>query len=512
MAKKIIIVGPPGAGKTTLRKIFFEGENSTKLLEYALEPTHGEESLILRLPGLNEDLGVFDLAGQENQRWLETDEKAIFYNTKVILIVIDITVDLDFMIEFIKKILEIRETITPSTMIYVLLHKIDLIKEKRIREIKDEIIRVFNKEKLIKVLFTSLKREYFTSIFSNFIEILKTCVKTEQSDELLEFNVIDESIKIINIIENEITISRENLIKKLNLPQNLITYLIESLINKGHIKIKKIEGYEILSLTDIGRKNFKQILTSFSSNNLVKVNNRLEIKEDILNKQIPAFIGALIADKDGKTLYQIELYENALKNFILSDISTQSPTTSTDLDLIPMFISALEKFSLELNIHDLTGFNLSGSNIKMQVFPFENITVTLFMNPHLNIKSIKSNIDKYFKTLIKDYNEEFNNSIITGNITDLFPLIEKGKKWLEDLNKHYEDMIINLEIFDIEHAKILYDQMDNLYNDINIEFAIILDKIKKLKVNLMKGILEKDYDELKNIAKIAQNLLSKYAS
>ncbi|MFX1594138.1 MAG: Rab family GTPase, partial [Promethearchaeota archaeon] len=82
MSKKIIFVGPPGAGKTTLRKIFFEGESSTKLLEYALEPTYGEESLILRLPGLNQNVGIFDLAGQENERWLDTAEKSIFYGTK----------------------------------------------------------------------------------------------------------------------------------------------------------------------------------------------------------------------------------------------------------------------------------------------------------------------------------------------------------------------------------------------------------------------------------------------
>ena len=78
MSKKIIFIGPSGAGKTTIRKIFFEGENSKKLLEYALEPTYGEESLILRLPGLNEDIGIFDLAGQENHRWLETNENEIF--------------------------------------------------------------------------------------------------------------------------------------------------------------------------------------------------------------------------------------------------------------------------------------------------------------------------------------------------------------------------------------------------------------------------------------------------
>ena len=106
MSKKVIIVAPSGAGKTTLRKVFFEGENSKKLMEYALEPTYGEESLIFRLPGLNEDLGIFDLAGQENERWLNSEEKSIFYDAKIILVVIDIKSELDFIVSFIRKILK----------------------------------------------------------------------------------------------------------------------------------------------------------------------------------------------------------------------------------------------------------------------------------------------------------------------------------------------------------------------------------------------------------------------
>ena len=49
MSKKIIFVGPTNAGKTTLRKVFFESENSSILLEFVLKPTHGKESILLKL-------------------------------------------------------------------------------------------------------------------------------------------------------------------------------------------------------------------------------------------------------------------------------------------------------------------------------------------------------------------------------------------------------------------------------------------------------------------------------
>jgi len=220
MSTKIIFVGPSGSGKTTLRKVFFEGENSSKLLEYALEPTYGEESLIMRLPGLNKNIGIFDLAGQENQRWLETEEKSIFHNTTVILIVIDITLGIDQILEFIGKVIEIRNLVCSSTMIYALIHKIDLVHQKDIQKINSRIKDAFSSEKLIKFLYTSLKQPHFIKTFSYFIEIIKICFQEENSEEGLMLDVIDESIKVINQIDEEVTTTKIALMKKLHILKN----------------------------------------------------------------------------------------------------------------------------------------------------------------------------------------------------------------------------------------------------------------------------------------------------
>lgn len=511
MSKKIIFVGPPGAGKTTLRKIFFEGENSNKLLEYALEPTHGEESLILRLPGINQDVGIFDLAGQENERWLDTDEKAIFCDSKLILVVIDITTHFDDITAFIKKIINIRNNLTPSTIIYIFLHKIDLVSQKRIMDYKSIIKNEFSKEKLLSFLFTSLKKEYFTKTFSYFIDIMKICLHELISDEGLLFNMIDESLKVIHQIDNEVVLPKKGLSEKLNRPKKLINYLVESLVRKKHIEISNVEGKELLSLTEKGKTIYKDIFNKFSRNILANFGEESIISESSSEQKSPPFIGAFIADKDGRSLSKLELYENALEEFISNNVPTDGSIVPVELDLIPMFISALEKFSLELNIQDLTGFSLKGTNLRMHVFGFDDYTVTIFMNPDVNIKAIENKIKNYFKNLFDKYNTEFEKSVATGQIDNLYPAIDEGKKWLNELNDSYQSKVINSEIFDNKQAKDLYTKIDGLYDDISKQFSITLEKIKKLKVKSMKSILENNFEELKKIASIAEEIRAKYA-
>ena len=61
---KIVLIGPPGTGKTTIKKVYFEMANPLMLLEHTLEPTKGINSCVYSI--FDVSLGVFDLAGQEN--------------------------------------------------------------------------------------------------------------------------------------------------------------------------------------------------------------------------------------------------------------------------------------------------------------------------------------------------------------------------------------------------------------------------------------------------------------
>jgi len=511
MGNKLIFIGPPGAGKTTLRKIFFEGENTKKLLEYALEPTYGEESIILRLPKIHEEIGIFDLAGQENERWLESEERAIFLDTNIILGVMDVTAEIDAIIEFITKILKIRNEVTPSAFVYILLHKIDLISFKKLERLKDEIKFKFIDAKQTKFFFTSLKREFFYQTFSCFLQIIKKSISTEEEGESTAIlNVLEENFNLIKIIDEEIIISKEELARKLNKPVAIIDILLRNLEKKGYVKVENVENQKLISLTDEGKNNNKNIYTTllvFPEN----ITSQISIEEkEVAKKEKYPFIGAFVADKNGKLLFKIENEKDAIKQILMDNFQQEEGIPPLELDLIPMFISALEKFSKELNIRDLVNLELGGTNLKLNVFSYEDFTVTFFMYPDVNIKAVEYEIRGFFDEIFEEYREQLNYSIQSGYLDNLEPIINKCNIWLKELNKKYNNMLISYDLIDMSNAKDLFIKIDELYAKISTKSTITLEKIKKLKVDLMKAMLSNDFDEIKKISKKANEISSNF--
>ena len=82
---------------------------------------------------------------------------------------------------------------------------------------------------------------------------------------------------------------------------------LESLINKEHIERKIVNNQEVLSLTDKGKTSFKEILKTFSAEYLNETETDGLITEFFCEEKIPSFIGAFVADKDGRTLERQEI-------------------------------------------------------------------------------------------------------------------------------------------------------------------------------------------------------------
>ena len=121
---KILIIGPPASGKTTITKVFFKNANPLKLLRQSLEPTRGFISNLFTF--FNSELSIFDLAGQENNYWF-TKNQEIFQDVNTIICVFDIIYPVESIISFLLSVLKIQKR-TPSlskSKIFIFVHKID---------------------------------------------------------------------------------------------------------------------------------------------------------------------------------------------------------------------------------------------------------------------------------------------------------------------------------------------------------------------------------------------------
>jgi len=140
-------------------------------------------------------------------------------------------------------------------------------------------------------------------------------------------------------------------------------------------------------------------------------NPKLKLKE----KKIPPFLGCMIADKFGKTLFIYELFNGSIDYFLKRNRENNKNKQDLDIALIPMFISALEAFSQEINIQELSGFKLKGTNMKVQtIFSFDEYTIIFFLNPKVNLKLVENRIKNYFSYLFEVYKNDFNNIVKMG--------------------------------------------------------------------------------------------------
>ena len=249
--KKIVFTGKPNAGKTTLIDVFFNGESCKKLLDYLPPaPTYGYNVQIL---ALRQKIGVFDLSGQENERWFKSEDRAVFYDASTIIVVIDVTTDKYDIEAFIQGVLDLRKEIVPSARIHVLIHKIDLINLDDLVDLKNFLNECFEKSKKLEIHFTSIKKGYLFLTFEIFIKILRDVLnRNDFENEYIDFPFLRNTLNIVKTISQEKSLEPEQLQDKCNLSYVPFKQIINLLLRKNHIRSKEAK----YSLTKKGKKHF----------------------------------------------------------------------------------------------------------------------------------------------------------------------------------------------------------------------------------------------------------------
>ncbi len=500
MSKKIVFIGPPGVGKTTLRKIFFEYQSAEQLMQFALDPTYGAESIVLNL---GQPIGIFDLAGQENYKWLDTVEMEIFVDTTYIIAVVDVTTSIDSIAEFTSRIVKVRDKVCPRATIFLLAHKIDLLTSDKLDEKKKTIYNRLKQVRLIKIEFTSILRAHFLRTLKIFKSIINATLGDEIPLESVDTDLIKDFLVVLSKFEGSQALSFENLLSSSRLPPKRLEMIIGSLTERKLIDTVEENGIAIGSKLALHKdQDFFSLLGSFSREKLDLVERGLGTSEDNkIERELPPFIGFIIADLNGRTIHVVESREDILKQSLGMD-------DAKNIDLIPPFVSALTSFSKEIHIVNMADFKIKGQNAIMYVFEHDQYDFIMFLNPDTNIDLFKAEIQSFFKKLVKKFASELQDVLNTGNVTHLSRMRIDAEDWLLHLDENYLLSAKDGQFFDMIRAQQLYTKLEEINSSTGKRKAAIETEVRFLKRRLITAIMEKDHREIKEISMIIQKFAS----
>ncbi|MCP6718732.1 MAG: ADP-ribosylation factor-like protein [Patescibacteria group bacterium] len=248
--KKVVLVGPPNSGKTTIKKVFFNYSDPSNILKEPLIPTRGCDVHTFNI--LKKKISFFDLAGQENKRWI-TEDSSIFNQSDLIICVFEIQKSLEEIVLFLEGIRKvIEECNLKKCPTCIFLHKIDLRPISYSHLKKKNLIKSLIQFplKFYKVKLTSIEKEYFYPSYYEIIEILNILLDNNQNINQLEIDNLKTSISIILDSEISKTYDKDYIIKNYKLTAEEIIIHLKRLVKLGFLQVSK--DFQIFKMTNRG--------------------------------------------------------------------------------------------------------------------------------------------------------------------------------------------------------------------------------------------------------------------
>ncbi|MEE9379363.1 MAG: GTPase [Candidatus Lokiarchaeia archaeon] len=173
MTTKITFIGKPAVGKTTIKKVIFEGEDPNKLVLFPLEATIGIKYSIHEF--MDSKIVLIDTPGQSLSDLLEDEEKQrkSFENSNAIIYIFDYPTYIENsedIINDIRSIYNINRKHEFGAKIILFLHKVDLIIAKKIgfklAIVKKQINKLLSLPDVLPIHFTSLHPNLIYTIYN----------------------------------------------------------------------------------------------------------------------------------------------------------------------------------------------------------------------------------------------------------------------------------------------------------------------------------------------------------
>lgn len=280
--KKIVFTGPPNSGKTTIIKVFFERINPINIFNissHILEPTRGAEINIYNL--FNSDIGIFDLAGQENQDWYG-EGKEIFENSDLVVLIFDVTTELKDIVKDVVSVGGILQKVSKDAKFYVILHKIDLKPKlyliQKITYLKKWLEDKHSNLKRFEILTTSIKEDFFIDSYIKIQKIMIDIISNDMLEiSLNDYKKYDLCLRLLLNLTFGVKYIVNDLFKKVRVPYE---YQVDVISVLQYLDLVKIHQPLLSESEQWG----VQIELTDNGNRIMSNLNRIKIEKDDIKK------------------------------------------------------------------------------------------------------------------------------------------------------------------------------------------------------------------------------------
>lgn len=172
--KKVLLMGKSGSGKTSMRSIIFANylARETQRLNPTLDVQHSSVKF------LNLNLSLWDCGGQDAfyENYFNSQRDHTFRNVSTLIYVFDVTsLALDDDLAYYSQTIDALVQLSPDAKIFILLHKMDLIREEdrdRAFDERSELILARSSDMSVELFKTSIWDETLYKAWSKVVHTL----------------------------------------------------------------------------------------------------------------------------------------------------------------------------------------------------------------------------------------------------------------------------------------------------------------------------------------------------
>lgn len=266
-SNKILLLGPPNSGKTSIKKVFFEGVDSEHILESSIEPTRGFSHFVYKW--LDMELGVADSSGQELNYYLSAkhsfEQEIAFEDADIVIYNFDYPYwesKAEVVIDDLERIIKIAKSYNKDCHVCAFCHKSDLIPGPQKVAVFKDVASKIKTQINIPLYFTSIQAERISTLYKAMQEVLGQVSPLSTQISSILSDVIGSSQKTIALVLNrDQSIINQYCSTNYNF---MIGMIMKEYYYKANEYLNKIHNNRIETATIIGTEVLNVYIKSLS--------------------------------------------------------------------------------------------------------------------------------------------------------------------------------------------------------------------------------------------------------